>query len=96
VASSRQDLDQVLRDTAEGRELLMAGLCELLWERGIRPGPGQCYGYKVPPVLGAPVSWDNVQLWSLALCVSLQGQLLHRLEDPQPISKVVVKTSGEA
>jgi hypothetical protein len=45
VAGSRQELDRLLKQTPEGRELLMADLCELLWNRGLRPGPGQCYGY---------------------------------------------------
>jgi len=76
VVTKRDELDALLK-TKQGRELLSADMVELLWGRGVQPGDAECYGYKLPPVLGGSVGSDNVRLWSRALYVALQGQL-HR------------------
>jgi hypothetical protein len=39
--------------------------CYRLHAEGLVPGGGQCYGFKVPPKLGAPVDLSNVEVANL-------------------------------
>jgi hypothetical protein len=50
-------------------------------------------------VLGAAVTWENVEVNFVRLLISLQGQLLKQLEgmgEGSPVTKFVVKSSGDA
>jgi hypothetical protein len=84
VVASRRELDAFLR-MEEGRELLLADMAEVLWEQGVRPEPHQCYGYKLPPVLGGGLGLENIQLFDREIYMSLQGQLHRQLRfSPSP------------
>jgi hypothetical protein len=39
--------------------------CYRLHREGMIPGPGQCFGFKVPPKLGAPIDLSNVEVANL-------------------------------
>lgn len=66
IAASREAFAaEVSRGSEAAREWLLADSVELLRERGVVPGPGQCYGWKVPPLLGAPLTTDNVEVFEI-------------------------------
>jgi hypothetical protein len=58
-------------------EWYMADLAELCWERGLRPGSGQCLSFKVPPVLSGSLEFENVEICDLMVHESIIGQI-HR------------------
>lgn len=73
---------QARLNTPQGRQdLLLADLIEQLHERGMVPGPGECYSFKTPPVLGGAIDPDNVELSDLAVWVSIAGQIHHQVKD---------------
>lgn len=76
VAESEEAFQQQLQ-TGKWRELLRADLAEQLWAKGLCPREDECYGYRIPPILGGNVIPGNIQVFSRLVYMSTQGQL-HR------------------
>lgn len=77
IASSRRAF---LADRAKQENLdqwFMADLAVLCWEQGLRPGPGQCLSFKIPPVLSGPLEIDNIEVCDLMVHESILAQI-HR------------------
>jgi hypothetical protein len=72
-------------DTPAGSDrFLLAGLAHAAHEAGHRPGPTELLTFSVPPLLGAPVSVDNVTVMDAMVYVNLQGQLHRQVADLPP------------
>lgn len=89
VFSGRQEMAAVL-GSEEGREkYLLDGLAAGAAGRlGLSPGPDQILAWKLPPVLGAPVTVDNLQLMGFEVYLSLQGQLHRQVKDLPPGTRI--------
>jgi Domain of unknown function (DUF1851) len=48
---------------------------------GIKLGPGQCYSYKIPPVLGGKIEASNFDATDLLVHLSILGQIHHQVKD---------------
>lgn len=83
LASSPREFRNLINTTEEQEEWLLSPLVLTLHEKGLVPGSGQCYGFKIPPILGGKVESDNVEVMNLAVWVSLCGQI-HRQVQPLP------------
>jgi hypothetical protein len=59
----------------------MADLAMLCWERGLRPGEGQCLSFKLPPVLSGPLEVDNVEVCDLMVHECILGQIHRGVKD---------------
>jgi hypothetical protein len=59
VASSIPDFEALLANEANQREWLHAHVVEALRDNGVLLGPGQCYGFCMPAVLGGAYDGDN-------------------------------------
>lgn len=66
VAADLGAFERWLADPVAPRELLLADTVELLHDQGRTRAPGRCYGWKVPPILGASLTSENVDLFDLA------------------------------
>lgn len=53
----------------------------LLEAREVPLEPGQCYGYKLPPVLGGPLGFENVEAFDAVVYFSITGQLHRQVKD---------------
>lgn len=58
-------------------EWFLAGLVDRMVADGVHLLTGQCYGFKTPPVLGAPIGPDNVAPIDIVVYHSIMSQL-HR------------------
>jgi hypothetical protein len=45
-------------------------------------GPGECYGWKVPPVLGGEADVENLEPTDLIVHHSILGQLFRQAREP--------------
>ncbi len=64
---------------------------------GKRLQPGQCFGYKVPPVLGGEVEPDNFEPTDLQVHFGILGQIHREVKDlPEgtPISEIKIEPPG--
>lgn len=93
IAPSRQAFFTERTKPENLDQWFMAGLALLCWENGLRPGPGQCLSFKIPPVLSGPLEFDNIEVSDLMVHESLSGQI-HRgvrdLPDGTQIERFVV------
>ena len=56
-------------------EWFMAGLVESLLECGMVLGPGECYGYKLPPIVGGQLEVENIEPTDIVIHQSLLSQI---------------------
>jgi len=55
---------------------------------GIRLGPGQCYSYKKPPILGGEIELSNFEPTDLSVHFSILGQIHRQVKDLPPGTKI--------
>jgi Domain of unknown function (DUF1851) len=84
----------VLKDTAEKQsEWFFDFLVFGCFEANMLISESQCYGWRVHPMLGGELSFDNIQVFSLEVYQSLMGQILRQYQnlkvgDPIPTLQI--------
>jgi len=93
IAESKEQFAQE-RSTREALDdWFMADLAMLCWEQGLRPEPGQCLSYKVPPVLSGELALSNIEVCDLAVHQSIMAQMHEQVRDLPPdtqINRIIV------
>ena len=77
VAPNVDEFRRLINTREKQEAWLLSHLVLACHGKGMVPGPRQCYGFKLPPVLGGGIELENIELLDLQLCVSLAGQI-HR------------------
>lgn len=67
VADSRDQFARLLDDSEHANRLLLIPVIDQCVAAGQVLGPTQCYGYKLPPMLGGAYEPDNLQPAELAV-----------------------------
>lgn len=97
VCSTESELDTLLA-TEEGRErFLLAALVERAVLEGLSLEAGQCYDFKVAPILGGAIAYENIQKQDFEVTFHIGGQIhqkVSRMTQGTKISSVVV--NGES
>ncbi len=65
VAESVPEFEQLMLQPDKLDTWFMLVFCDALYAAGHVPGEGQCFGFKVPPRLGAPVDLSNMEVADL-------------------------------
>lgn len=81
VAQSRREFLSARAKQENLDQCFMADLVTLCWDRGLRPGSGQCLSFKIPPVLSGPLDLDNVEVCDLVVHLSILGQIHRGVKD---------------
>jgi hypothetical protein len=93
IAPSIADYNR-LKDLAENRtEWFLDGFVFRCDAEGLKLGPGECYGWRVHPMIGGKFEFENIQVFSLSVYESLMGQLLPQwknLPPGQPIPQIKI------
>jgi hypothetical protein len=91
--SSPDEMNRIL-ESEEGQESFLLSPFIIRAEReGMLLDEGECYEWKVPPVLGAGVEFHNICKMNFVAALNVSGQLHKYLRDLPPdvaISKVTV------
>ena len=94
IAASIVDYNR-LKDLAEKRaEWFLDGFVFRCDAEGLRLGSGECYGWRIHPMIGGKCEFQNIQVFSLLVYQSLMAQLLPQwkgLHLGQPIPKIEIK-----
>lgn len=64
---------------AENRERFSADWTEICVQRGMMLDVGQCYGWKVHPIIGGQFVFENIKVFSLRVYESVTGQLVRQV-----------------
>lgn len=79
VAASEAEFRRKLETPELRDEWLMAGLADVAFERGLKPQEGECLGFKAPVTLGAELTVENLQKFSVGVHQTLHSQLHRQL-----------------
>lgn len=60
-------------------EWFNADWADIALGKGLVPDNTQCLGWSVAPILGGPLSADNLQVFDLFVCQSIHGQLFRQI-----------------
>jgi len=93
VASSKDGLQEILNSEEGQDHYLMAGLALAAQENGLTIGEGECLDFKVSPVLGGPLTIENINVMPFVVSLHIAGQIMEQVKDLPPgtkISKVTV------
>lgn len=75
VCRSREELNAIL-STEEGRDCyLFAPLVDQAASQGQGLGPGQCYDFKIPPILGGAMEYANMAAADFMVALDIRGQI---------------------
>jgi hypothetical protein len=81
LADSRDDfLGEIDRDD-NGSNWLLMPLVDRLTADGVTLGPGQCYGYKTPPVLGGEYAVANVAVFPITDYLGAYGSIHDQIQN---------------
>jgi T6SS immunity protein Tdi1, C-terminal len=81
VAASERDLDSFFQSGENRNRWLSADWFDICNQRGLFLGQGQCYGWKVAPILGGKFEFSNIQVFDIEVYESITGQLHRQLKD---------------
>lgn len=81
LAASREDFITKLDEGNNANQWLMIALIDKLVAAGVLLGPGQCYGFKKPPVIGGDYTVENVGALALRDYLGAYGSLHEQLKD---------------
>jgi len=90
LAEDREDFCRQLDEGDNVNQWLMVRLVDRVVAAGLRLGPGQCYGYKVPLVLGGDYTVENTAVRSVTEHIDFCGSLHHQIADLPDGAQVVL------
>jgi len=88
VANSVTEFQELAADKEKQRQWFLTDLLTEIELAGPALSAGQCFSFKKPPALGGRVELANVEIASIAVYVSLMGQIHHQLKDLPPGTKI--------
>jgi hypothetical protein len=88
AANDARTFFELLKAGKLDRALFLPDMVALMEARGERLAPGQCYCYHLPPVLGGPLTLDNVRAAFASVHFSVTGQLHRQVKDLPPGTKI--------
>jgi hypothetical protein len=59
----------------------MVSLVDACRKAGVKIGPNQCYGFKIPPMLGGSYEVENMEPTDLSVHYSLLGEICEQTKD---------------
>lgn len=87
----RTDFGRKLDEDDNANEWLMIPLVGQLVAFGMHLQPGQCYGFKIPPVLGGQYVVENCGVLPIADYLGAYGSIHDQLRDVPDGSQVVLR-----
>lgn len=91
LAESREDFLRKSDEDDNADDWLMIPLVDELTAAGIVTGPGECYTYRTPPVLGGEYTVENTAVLKIVEHYGFYGSIHEQLRGVPDGAKVVLK-----
>jgi hypothetical protein len=91
LAPSREEFEAGME--TEYPHWLMTGAVDALVARGMKLGPGQCYAFKAPPILGGAYDIENVEVSELKPTLRVLGEIFVQAMRVPAGSRVTIGTT---
>jgi hypothetical protein len=88
LADSREHFIDRMDQDGNGEGWLLTGLVDECVRAGMKLKENQCYGFKIPPILGGDYEIANIEVTDLAVHYSLQAQICRQARELPPGTKV--------
>jgi hypothetical protein len=88
VANNVDEFNRLRVDPTNARQWFRASLIGQLKGAGVTLGQGQCYGWKVAPVLGGQQAPENLEPTGLSVHFGILGQIHRQVKDLPPGTKI--------
>ncbi len=79
VAMNAEEFNKLKQQDQHRDEWFGAEWADIAIENGLVPKHDECLGWKTAPVLGGAFNVDNIQVFSLFIYQSIQGQIFRQL-----------------
>jgi hypothetical protein len=79
VARDSTEFNSKKREEKYRDEWFSASWADIALGNGLIPNRSECLGWKIAPILGGPFSIGNIQVFTLIVYQSIQGQLFRQL-----------------
>jgi hypothetical protein len=88
VCATTVELDALLK-TEEGKDAyLFAGFVERAHREGLTLGSGECYSFKINPVLGGAMDYRNIEKQDFVVALHIAGQIHEQVRNLPPGTKI--------
>ena len=81
VAKDLEEFSELLNEENHVAQWFMPGLVEELHQQNMLLDPGQCYGYKIPPILSGPFIPENIQPTDISLHYASLAHVYEQVKD---------------
>jgi len=81
IAESPEEFKRLMQQRENVDQWFVPELVGDLLAGGLRLSPGECFGYKRPPVLGGAIEPDNFEPTDLSVHFSILGQIHRQVKD---------------
>lgn len=88
VCKTRSDLQDILNSPEGQDEYLLGWLVDELTKGGMSLSQGECYDFKVSPILNGPIEPNNVSKMSFQASLNVAGQIHKQVKD-LPVGTVI-------
>ncbi len=88
VAHSRDELQAILNSEEGQDRYLLAGFVIRAENEGRTLAEGQCYDFKVNPVLGGSIEYENIQIQDFVVALNVAGQIHEQAKNMPPGAKI--------
>jgi hypothetical protein len=89
IIASDEDEYQSMLDTDEGKDnFLLSGFVDRAVSEGMILESNQCYDFVIPPILGGPIEFENIQCQDFVVAINIAGQIHKKIKDLPPGTKI--------
>jgi len=91
VADTREDFIHKIDEGNNANDWLVIPLVDRCVSAGLTLGNGQCYSYRVPPLLGGDYTVENTEVVNLEVHYSVYAQIHEQIKDLPDGTKIELK-----
>lgn len=94
VARNKSELISLLQREETRDKILLSGFVVAARARGLILAEGECYDFKIAPILGGPMEVEQIERTSFIVKLDIAGQIHEQIKDLPPgteISEVIIK-----
>ncbi|HUE72143.1 MAG TPA: T6SS immunity protein Tdi1 domain-containing protein [Pirellulaceae bacterium] len=91
VAESRDDFSAKIDEDDNAKNWLMIPLVDRCVAAGLTLGPGQCYGFKYPTILGGDFTVENTGVLAIGDYLGSRGSIHEQLRDVPDGQQVILE-----
>lgn len=88
ICKNKAELQEILNTQEGNDEYLLGWLVDELVQSGLNLGPGECYDFKLSPILNGDIAAHNVSKMSFKVSLNISGQI-HKQTKDLPVGTVI-------